>query len=238
LRHPSKTNYECDELLELDCAMALLIFDCDGVLVDSEPIACGALAELMTSLGHAMTTAEVMREFGGRSLADTLAGAERLLGRPIPPEVSERAGLDLLARFRRELEPVAGVRDAIAALPYRRCVASSSVPERIRVSLAVTGLAPLFGENVYSATEVKNGKPAPDLFLHAAAKMGVAPAHAIVIEDSPVGVRAARAAGMTAIGFAGASHASPQLAADLDSAGAARVITAMADLPSAVAAVV
>jgi HAD superfamily hydrolase (TIGR01509 family) len=218
--------------------MTLLIFDCDGVLVDSEPIACGAFAELMTSLGHAMTTAEVIREFGGRSLADTLAGAQRLLGRPIPQEASERAGRDLLARFRRELAPVAGVRDAIAALPYRRCVASSSVPERIRLSLEVTGLAPLFGDHVFSATEVKYGKPAPDLFLHAAARMGVAPARSIVIEDSAVGVRAARAARMTAIGFAGASHATAQLVADLDSAGAARVITAMADLPSAIASVV
>ena len=106
--------------------MTLLIFDCDGVLVDSEPIACGAFAELMTSLGYAMTTADVVREFGGRSLADTLAGAARLLGRPIPADASERAGRDLLGRFRRELKPVTGVRDAIMALPHRRCVASSS----------------------------------------------------------------------------------------------------------------
>jgi HAD superfamily hydrolase (TIGR01509 family) len=218
--------------------MTLLIFDCDGVLVDSEPIACGALAELMTTLGHAMTTADAVREFGGHSLADTLAGAERLLGRPIPAEVSARAGHDLLDRFRRELKPVAGVGDAIAALPFRRCVASSSVPERIRVSLQVTGLASLFGDHVFSATEVKHGKPAPDLFLHAAARMGASPAQTIVIEDSSVGVRAARAAGMTAIGFAGASHGTAKLVADLETAGAVRVLTAMAELPAAVAAVV
>lgn len=218
--------------------MTLLIFDCDGVLVDSEPIACGALAELMTSLGHAMTTAEVMREFGGRSLADTLAGAERRLGYPIPPEVSERAGQNLLARFRRELKPVAGVGDAIAALPYRRCVASSSVPERIRLSLEVTGLAPLFGDDVFSATEVKHGKPAPDLFLLAAARIGCEIAEAVVIEDSVFGIRAARAAGMAAIGFVGGSHATAKLADDLTAAGADLVVASMADLSKAIEAVI
>jgi HAD superfamily hydrolase (TIGR01509 family) len=217
--------------------MALLIFDCDGVLVDSELIACGALADLLTSLGCPMTTADVVREFGGRSLAHTLARAESLLGRPIPAEVGEQERRDLLERFRRELKPVTGVHEAIAALPHRRCVASSSVPERIRVSLEVTGLAPLFGDDVFSATEVKNGKPAPDLFLMAAARMGCDAAQAIVIEDSVPGVTAARAAGMTAIGFVGASHATARLADDLKAAGAHMVIARMADLPAAVSIV-
>lgn len=217
--------------------MALLIFDCDGVLVDSELIACGALADLLTSLGCPMTTADVVREFGGRSLAHTLARAESLLGKPIPADVGERERKDLLERFRRELKPIAGVHDAIVGLPHRRCVASSSVPERIRVSLEVTGLAPLFGDNVFSATEVKNGKPAPDLFLMAAARMGCDVREAIVIEDSVPGVTAARAAGMTAIGFVGGSHATATLADDLKAAGAHMVIARMADLPAAVSVV-
>lgn len=218
--------------------MTLLIYDCDGVLVDSEPIACGALAELMTALGHAMTLAEVMREFGGRSLDDVLRRAEALLGRPIPADLGAKAAGELMTRLRRELKPVAGAAAAVAAMPHRRCVASSSTPERLRLSLEVTRLAPLFGSHVYSASEVDNGKPAPDLFLFAAARIGHDPARAIVIEDSVRGIAAGAAAGMATIGFAGAGHATPALAAELTAAGADIVITAMADLPAAVASLI
>lgn len=214
--------------------MTLLIYDCDGVLVDSEPLACAALAELMTSLGRTMTAAEAMRLFGGRRLTDVLQLAERMLGHPIPHDVGAAAARHLLVRFRRELKPVAGVAEAVSALPYRRCVASSSAPERIRLSLEVTGLAPLFGDRVYSADEVANGKPAPDLFLFAAAQLGADPSLAIVIEDSVPGIAAARAAGMATIGFAGAGHATAELVDQLMAAGADRVITAMPDLPAAV----
>ena len=214
--------------------MPLLIYDCDGVLVDSETIACTALAEVMTGLGHTMTAADVMREFGGRRLADVLRRAEALLGRPIPADVGERAGRDLLARFRRELRPVDGAASAVQALPYRRCVASSSTPERLHLSLEVTGLAPLFAPHVYSADEVAHGKPAPDLFLYAAARCGADPADAIVIEDSLPGIAAARAAGMIAIGFAGAGHDVAELAAELAHGGADGIVTRMADLPAAI----
>ena len=214
--------------------MPLLIFDCDGVLVDSETIACTVLAELLAAHGYPATVAEVMREFGGRRLADVMRRAEEMVGRPIPAEAAEAAGRELFARFRRELMPVAGAREAIRALPYRRCVASSSAPERLRLSLDVTGLAPLFGDNVFSASTVANGKPAPDLFLFAAAKMGDDAAQAIVIEDSARGIAAARAAGMTAIGFAGGGHATAELADELTAAGADVVITRMADLSAAV----
>jgi HAD superfamily hydrolase (TIGR01509 family) len=214
--------------------MTLLIYDCDGVLVDSETIACTALAEVITGLGHTMTAADVMREFGGRRLADVLHRAEELLGRPIPADIGERAGRDLLARFRRELRPVDGAADAIQALPYRRCVASSSTPERLHLSLEVTGLASLFGADVYSADEVAHGKPAPDLFLYAATRCGADPADAIVIEDSLPGIAAARAAGMVAIGFAGTGHDVAGMAAELARGGAELVVTRMADLPAAV----
>jgi HAD superfamily hydrolase (TIGR01509 family) len=217
--------------------MTLLIFDCDGVLVDSEHLACAAL-EVMTTLGHSMTADEAMRTFAGRSLKDVLARAERLLSRPIPKDLGEQAAVQLMARFRRELQAVAGVKEAIAALPYRRCVASSSDPSRLTLSLDVTGLSALFGNNVFSAVEVANGKPAPDLFLLAARRLGEDPSSCIVIEDSVLGVEAAGAAGMAAIGFAGASHANQGLAERLAAAGAEPVIHSMANLPAAVEQVV
>ena len=210
--------------------MTLLIFDCDGVLVDSEHLACASLAEVMTTLGHSMTADEAMRAFAGRSLKDVLA--------PIPKDLGEQAAVQLMARFRRELQAVAGVKEAIAALPYRRCVASSSDPSRLTLSLDVTGLSALFGNNVFSAVEVANGKPAPDLFLLAARRLGEDPSSCIVIEDSVLGVEAAGAAGMAAIGFAGASHANQGLAERLAAAGAEPVIHSMANLPAAVEQVV
>lgn len=218
--------------------MTLLIFDCDGVLVDSEHLACASLAEVMTTLGHSMTADEAMLAFAGRSLKDVLARAERLLSRPIPEDLGEQAAVQLMARFRRELQAVPGVKEAIAALPYRRCVASSSDPGRLTLSLDVTGLSALFGNNVFSAVEVANGKPAPDLFLLAARRLGEDPSSCIVIEDSVLGVEAAGAGGMAAIGFAGASHANQGLAERLAAAGAEPVIHSMANLPAAVEQVV
>jgi HAD superfamily hydrolase (TIGR01509 family) len=214
--------------------MTLLIFDCDGVLVDSEVLACDTLREMLARLGHPMTTDEVMREFAGGSLADTVATIERLLGRPLPADVGEHFGQLLLERFRRELKPMPGVREAILALPYRRCVASSSSPERLRLSLEVTGLAPLFGEHVFSAVEVARGKPAPDLHLLAASTLGSPPERCIVIEDTARGVAAGRAAGARVVGFAGGGHATQALAEDLRLAGAEVVITAMRELPAVV----
>jgi len=213
--------------------MTLLIFDCDGVLVDSEVLALETLREMMASLGRTMTMDEADREFTGGSLADTVATAERLLGRPIPADVGEEFGRLLFERFRRELRPVAGIRDAILALPYRRCVASSSSPDRLRLSLEVTGLAPLF-EHVFSAVQVARGKPAPDLYLLAAGTLGEPPERCIVIEDTTRGVAAGRAAGARVIGFAGAAHATPALGENLRRAGADVVIGAMHELPAVV----
>ncbi len=214
--------------------MTLLIFDCDGVLVDSERLANAALAQMMTALGRPMTTEEAIGTFTGLSLADVMRRAEALLGRPVPETAGADAGRRLLALFRRELKPVAGVEAAIAALPYRRCVASSSAPERIRLSLEVTGLAPLFDGHIYSAVQVERGKPAPDLFLLAARSAGEDPSGCVVIEDSPLGIEAARAAGMTAVGFTGASHGSADLPAQLAAAGAHAVVDTMRHLPATV----
>jgi HAD superfamily hydrolase (TIGR01509 family) len=214
--------------------MSLIIFDCDGVLVDSEIIAHTLLAQMMTDLGHPMTTAEALQKFAGRSLADTLSLIEVDLTRSIPEELGQRYGRLLLARLRRDLRSTAGVKEAIEALPYPRCVASSSSLERIRLSLEATGLASLFGANIFSATQVAHGKPAPDLYLFASNKMGIAPEQCVVIEDSALGVAAGRAAGMRVIGFAGAAHAAPDAAQRLAAAGACSVISSMADLPATV----
>jgi HAD superfamily hydrolase (TIGR01509 family) len=189
----------------------------------------------MTSLGHPLTGVECIRIFGGLNVIDVLAKAEQILGRPVPPDRGDEAGQRLLARFRQELLPVNGIAATIASLPYRRCVCSSSAPDRLRLSLEVTRLAPLFGKDVFSAAQVQYGKPAPDLFLLAARTLGEVPSDAIVIEDSPLGIAAARAAGMRSIGFVGASHVSPDLRERLRAAGADLVIDAMVDLPDAIA---
>jgi HAD superfamily hydrolase (TIGR01509 family) len=216
--------------------MTLLIFDCDGVLVDSEVMAHQTLLDVLAPLGFAMTLEESYGVFAGRSLKDTLAVIEQQLGHPLRMDLLDQSRDLLFARFREALEPVDGLTDAVAALPYPRCVASSSSPDRLRLALQVTGLAPLFGANVFSATQVRNGKPAPDLFLFAARSMSAAPAQCIVIEDSPFGVAAGLAAGMQVIGFAGASHATDELAQRLSAAGAHRVIRAMSELPACVEA--
>ncbi len=214
--------------------MGLIIFDCDGVLVDSEPIAHGLLAQMMTDLGYPMTMAQSVEKFTGRSLADTLPLIEGVLGRGIPDQIGQSYSRLLLERLRRDLKPTAGVREAVAMLNYPRCVASSSSLERIHLSLEVTGLASLFGSNMFSATQVTQGKPAPDLYLFAATRMAAAPEDCVVIEDSALGVTAGRAAGMKVIGFTGGAHSIGDAARDLASAGAYAVVSSMAELPAIV----
>jgi HAD superfamily hydrolase (TIGR01509 family) len=185
-----------------------------------------------------MSAAACSETFGGRSVADVLTRAAEILGRPIPEDRGQRAAQQLMTRFQNELKPIAHAADVVASLPYPRCVCSSSAPDRLLLSLEVTGLAPLFTPHVYSATQVARGKPAPDLFLFAARNMGTAPSEAVVVEDSLVGIAAARAAGMSSIGFTGASHASEVLATQLVAAGADTVVSAMTELPAAVAEVI
>jgi HAD superfamily hydrolase (TIGR01509 family) len=218
--------------------MTLLIFDCDGVLVDSELLANAALAELMSTLGHPMTTEQAVKIFTGLRLRDVLSSAEALLSFPIPADLGASAGQRLLERFRRELKPVKGVVEALGLLPYPRCVASSSTRDRLNLSLEVTGLAELFGDSVFSSDQVERGKPAPDLYLFAARSFDMIPADCIVIEDTMLGIRAAIEAGMKTIGFAGASHATAELVHQLKAAGAKDVITAMSALPGRVEALV
>ncbi|WP_026310408.1 HAD family hydrolase [Neomegalonema perideroedes] len=185
-----------------------LIFDCDGVLVDSEPLAVDEVQAMFAKLGVPLSEDRIYRDFLGRSASVIVEMAARELGLDVARETAA-CDENLLRRFRRELRPVPGVAQAIAALEGPRAVASSSAPDRLALSLALTGLAPLFGPHVYSASQVRKGKPAPDLFLFAAQKLGADPAACVVVEDSPAGVMAARAAGMRVVGFLGGGHAAP-----------------------------
>jgi HAD superfamily hydrolase (TIGR01509 family) len=185
----------------------LVIFDCDGVLVDSEPISISVLVDLIRAAGHEITEAEAYDRFLGKSMASirALLGADP--GFDVTPLHLKEMRASLYARFRAELQPVPGIQEALSEMNGARCVASSSQPERIALSLEITGLAPFFGDDVFSATMVENGKPAPDLFLHAARAMATAPADCLVIEDSAAGIEAARRAGMRVFAFTGGAHA-------------------------------
>lgn len=185
----------------------LVIFDCDGVLVDSEPLAMRVLLEGLAEAGYAIDEETAYDRFLGRSLATMQAILRDDLGFELPAERLEGMRLRLFGLYRRELTAMPGIVDALDRLTVPACVASSSQPDRIRISLEVTGLLPRFETRLFSATMVVQGKPAPDLFLHAAAQMGVLPAHCLVIEDSAPGIEAARRAGMRVFGFLGGGHA-------------------------------
>jgi HAD superfamily hydrolase (TIGR01509 family) len=181
----------------------LVIFDCDGVLVDSEPIAIRIDVEMFAEVGMTVSEQEIIDRFVGRSPEALVEAVEEQLGHPPPDGWEERGERRLRRAFEAELQPVAGIRDALEQISLPACVASSSPPARLRFKLELTGLYERFAGRIFSATEVANGKPAPDLFLHAAARMGVEPADCVVVEDSRYGVEAARAAGMDALGYAG-----------------------------------
>jgi HAD superfamily hydrolase (TIGR01509 family) len=216
--------------------LSLLIFDCDGVLIDSEVIACRVDAECLTEVGFPTTAAFIQAEFVGLSSRTMFERFERDHGRKLPEDFPAALQRRLAAAFEGELEAIAGVTDTLPALGVRKCVASSSHPERLRHTLGLTGLWPHFDPHVFSASMVANGKPAPDLFLYAAAKMGAAPRDCAVVEDSRAGVAAARAADMRVLGFAGGSHCGPDHAAMLREAGADIVFDDMRRLPELLAA--
>jgi HAD superfamily hydrolase (TIGR01509 family) len=207
----------------------LVIFDCDGVLVDSERLATRVESRLLTELGWALTPDDVMERFVGRSDAYMLGEIEAALGRPVP-EWTDRYRDALFAAFHEELTAVDGVAEAVDALTCATCVASSGTHEKMALTLGLTGLADRFAGRTFSTTEVAHGKPAPDLFLHAAERMGVAPDRCVVVEDSRSGVEAARAAGMRALGYAGGLTPAEWLEGP-----GTTVFTDMAELPGLVA---
>lgn len=213
----------------------LVIFDCDGVLVDSEVISCRVHAEVLTRHGYPITADEVRERFLGRSARDADAEIERELGRPLPDAYGPERRATLLAALAQSVEAMAHVREALDAIAAPVCVASSGAHDKIFTTLSRAGLYDRFAPHVFSAFQVKASKPAPDLFLFAAAQMGAAPGRCLVIEDSPSGVTAGRAAGMTVIGFTGGSHCRPSDAGRLREAGACVVIDDMRALRPAIA---
>lgn len=212
----------------------LIIFDCDGVLVDSEWLANRVLAAYLTELGLPTSFEESVERYIGGSIASVRAKAEAALGRSLPDDFEAELWARDQVAFDRNLKPIDGVATVLEAIGHATCVASSGTPEKIRHSLGLTGLDAHFGERIFSASQVAHGKPAPDLFEFAAGRMSAAVEDCLVIEDSVAGVTAARAAGMAVFGFTGGGHATPALAEALSAAGAALVFDEMRELPARV----
>jgi HAD superfamily hydrolase (TIGR01509 family) len=214
----------------------VLIFDCNGVLVDSESIAATVASQELTRAGFRVSPEIVSRFFAGRRPTDMVADVEAATKRTLPSDFGEKLADATMRRLRSEVRATPHMEYALTWLRGPKCVASSSPHNRVRMSLESTGLFRFFDPNVFSASDVPNGKPSPDLFLYAAQKMGVSPSNCIVVEDSPAGISAATAAGMMSIGFIGGSHTGPNLGAYLTSAGARGVIADMRALKSTVIA--
>ncbi|HZD90896.1 MAG TPA: HAD-IA family hydrolase [Pseudolabrys sp.] len=212
----------------------MVIFDCNGVLVDSEPLATAVASQEFMRAGFALTPDVVAHYFTGRRPADMFAEVEMASGRKLPPGFPAKVASATLRRFRAELRATRHAAHALTWLRGPKCVASSSSLDRIRVSLESTDLLRFFEPNLFSAAEERNGKPAPDVFLRAAARMRANPADCVAVEDSTVGVTAAVRAGMKVVGFAGGSHAGPALGAQLREAGAHAVVIDMRALHGAV----
>ena len=183
----------------------LVIFDNDGVLVDSEPISSRIVSQMLCDWGYDTTPERCFRDFQGGTFARLQGIIHERTGRHLPGDFYPRYREILFERFPLELEPIPGVREALERIPLAKCVASSAPMEKIVTALELVGLREPFGEHLFSAQEVGRGKPAPDLFLHAAEAMGVEPERACVVEDSPLGVEAAIAAGMTCFAYARAT---------------------------------
>lgn len=184
----------------------LIIFDCDGVLADSEVISSRVLIEELAREGVTIDAAYVRRHFLGRSFPTVARTIREDLGHPLPPDFEARYRERLLLRFETELAPTQGVTGMLDRLSVPACVATSSSPPRVARTLDLLGLAGRFGAHVFTASEVAHGKPAPDLFLHAAERMRARPAHTLVVEDSLPGLIAARAAGMLHLAYTGGGH--------------------------------
>jgi HAD superfamily hydrolase (TIGR01509 family) len=204
----------------------LVIFDCDGVLVDSEHITTHVFATALNEIGLNVTAAELYGHFYGRSTAQCLEHVTHMLGKPLPetfvPSLRQRAAAALWA----EVTPVPGVAEALARIQIPICVASSGDLEKVHLTLGKTGLLSRFGPNIFTAADVSKPKPAPDIFLLAAHQNGVEPHTCAVVEDSPVGVRAGVAAGMVVFGFAARTPAHL-----LKEAGAHVIVSDIAQLP-------
>jgi HAD superfamily hydrolase (TIGR01509 family) len=213
----------------------LVIFDCDGVLVDSEVISCRAHAATLTRHGYPITADQVLDRFLGVSDREARMTIEAELGHGLPDDFEAQMKQAALQRYANELRLVPHIAEAIAAIDLPKCVASSGTPEKIRHGLTCAGLYDILAPHIFSAVQVKRGKPAPDLFLFAAEQMKASPERCVVIEDSVPGITGAVAAGMTVLGFHGGSHCRPGHAGTLRAAGAAATLDDMRQLPGLIA---
>ena len=209
----------------------LIIFDCDGVLVDSEVISCRVHAEVLTRHGYPISTEQVFDRFLGRSSRQAHLEVEAELGRSLPDEYHTQLQDELFQSFATTMEAMPHIDQALAAITQPVCVASSGSHERMRVSLGRAKLYDRFAPNIFSASQVQHGKPAPDLFLFAAAQMATPPERCLVIEDSIAGISGALAAGMAVFGFHGGGHCRPGYADTLRGAGATLTFDDMRQLP-------
>lgn len=207
----------------------LIIFDCDGVLVDSERIANQVLVEMLNELGLPLTLEDMFEQFVGHSMSQCLDKITSMLGRRLPAEFLPHYRARAKDALESGLLPVPGIEDALDRLTLPTCVASSGDHEKMRTTLGVTGLLRRFEGRIFSVTEVANPKPAPDVFLHAARRLNVLPADCLVVEDTPTGVASAVAAGMTVFGYCGLTPAHR-----LRAAGAHQVFDNMGVLPGMV----
>ncbi len=216
----------------------LIIFDCDGVLVDSEIIAAQVDSKLLTKAGFPITPEEMAEKFAGLSFRDILKKVEEISSIPLQASLIEESDQRLNDALAKRVKSVPGAAKAAALVSVPRCICSNSSRNRIAITLNRTGLMPLFDGAIYAAedTETKKGKPEPDVFLYAAQKQNADPSRCMVIEDSVHGVTGAVNAGMRVIGFTGASHTYPGHSDVLSEAGAITVINRMVDLPATLAA--
>lgn len=220
-------------------APEFVIFDCDGVLVDSEPISIRVLTEIIGETGVTVSADQAYREFLGRSMASIVEALSERYGVTMTGMHLQEIRSRLYSEFEKSLSPVKGVKAMLSALKLPNCVASSSQPERIRLTLRKTGLLDYFEPRLFSSTMVERGKPEPDLFLYAANCSGVPAERCVVIEDSPAGIEAAKRAGMRVFGFTGGSHAGPAgLKALIDPLKPDLIFDDMKNLPALIAGLV
>ena len=208
----------------------LLIFDCDGVLIDSEIVVCRLTAEILTDLGYPVTTEEVIRRFAGRPERGMIAEIEADWGRPVPPEFFLRVRQGIDHAYATELRIMPGITDLLDRLQAKTCVASSAYPTKLKLGLDAVGLHDRFAPNIVSASWVAQGKPAPDVFIYAAGWMRTPAADCLVIEDSTAGVRAAITAGIRVFGFTGGRHCAAGHREKLLEAGAEQVMDSFDEL--------
>jgi HAD superfamily hydrolase (TIGR01509 family) len=216
----------------------LIVFDCDGVLIDSEILSAEVDCALHSELGYEITPRELAHRFAGFTTERIFQLIGEEIGRPVPEELIRRAEIETDIKLGEDVRPIPGIQELLDRLDDPRCICSNSRSERLEISLKKAGLWDRFRPYVFSARDVGEGrgKPAPDVFLHAAKVFETEPGDAIVIEDSVAGVTGGVAAGMRVIGFTGASHSWPGHSEALSDAGAITVVRRLAEIPATIEA--